>query len=74
MTDTDRNSIALPGTATDPDARVRDAFDAAIAEAEQIVIVPGFASNKENEGRIRREVVAILRRLAGALGVGDEHA
>lgn len=73
MSDTDRNSIALPGTATDPDARVRDAFDAATAEAEQIVIVP-FASNKENEGRIRREVVAILRRLAGALGVEDEHA
>lgn len=66
---TDRNSIALPDTATDPDARVRAAFAAAMAEAEQIVIVPGFASQKENEGRIRREVVAMLRRLEAAIGV-----
>lgn len=68
MSDTDRNSIALPGTATGPDARVRAAFDAARRMLKRLEI-NRLASIDHAERFIREDACVVLDWLAGALGV-----
>lgn len=73
MLDTDRNSIALPNTATDPDARVRAAFDAARRMLKQLEI-NRLASIDHAERLIREDACVVLDWLKAAIGVGDGHA
>lgn len=79
MTDTDRNSIALPVPVTDPDARVRAAFDAARRMLGQLEInrlalsvsnIKAQTINVDHAERlIREDACGVLDWLAGALGV-----
>lgn len=68
MLDTDRNSIALPDTATDPDASVRDAFDAARRMLGQLEI-NRLASIDHAQRLIREDACVVLDWLEALIGV-----